>query len=134
MQDYFWQNRQRQVFVWALSLFIWLVHLLQIWIFIQALNVQNVGLVTSLGLTPLALLVGLLPLTIAGVGTRDAALIYFYQPHFGAATGAALGLLCTLRCVIWALGGLPTFGRCLSRLKANDGKAAVERPTPGCSA
>lgn len=96
----------RAVVVAFLSLGIWLLHLLQIWLFIGALG-GGVPLVHSLGLTPLAIFVGLLPLTMAGIGTRDAALIYFYAAYFGAATGAALGLLCTLRYLIPGLVGLP---------------------------
>jgi len=92
--------------VGIMSIGIWLLHLLQIWMFIRALG-SSVPLADSLGLTPLAILVGLLPLTMAGIGTRDAALIYFYAGYFGAATGAALGLLCTLRYVIPGVAGLP---------------------------
>lgn len=48
-----------------------------------------------------------IPLTFAGVDTRDAALILFYQPYFDEATGAALGLLCKLRYFLPAIIGLP---------------------------
>jgi uncharacterized membrane protein YbhN (UPF0104 family) len=46
-------------------------------------------------------------MTLAGIGTRDAALIYFYLPYFSPASAAALGLYCTLRYVLPALFGLP---------------------------
>ncbi|HLE25359.1 MAG TPA: hypothetical protein VI935_06875, partial [Thermodesulfobacteriota bacterium] len=61
----------------------------------------------NLALAPLAILAGLLPLTLAGIGTRDAALIALYQPFFNAPTGAALGLLCTSRYLLPAICGLP---------------------------
>ena len=61
---------------------------------------------------------GLLPLTFAGVGTRDAALVVFYAPYFDAPTAAALGLLCTARYLLPAMGGLPFAGRYLSRVRA----------------
>jgi hypothetical protein len=54
------------------------------------------------------------------VGTRDAALIYFYSvspAYFGEATGAALGLLCTSRYFIPALIGLPFLGQMLGAAK-----------------
>ena len=115
MQDYFWGDRTQLAIIAGSSLFIWFLHLLQIWFFILALNAW-VNPITNLALSPLAILAGLLPLTFAGVGTRDAALIYLYQPYFGAATGAALGLLCTSRYLLPAIGGLPFLNDYLNRL------------------
>ena len=62
--------------------------------------------------------VGLLPLSFAGVGTRDAALIFFYSSYFDAEFGAALGLLCTLRYVIPGVAGLPFLRSVTERLDA----------------
>ena len=73
--------------------------------------------VISFALAPLAILAGLLPLTFAGVGTRDAALVALYAPYFSAATGAALGLLCTSRYFLPAIGGLPFLNQYLSTVK-----------------
>jgi hypothetical protein len=106
MHAYFWQDPQQLRRVTGISVFIWFLHLLQIWFFILALNAA-VPFLINLALSPLAILAGLLPLTFAGVGTRDAALIVLYAPYFDAATGAALGLLCTSRYFLPALGGLP---------------------------
>lgn len=106
MHDHFWHNKRHLLKIAITSVFIWFLHLLQIWFFILALNAYAPFL-TNLALSPLAILAGLLPLTFAGVGTRDAALILFYQPYFNAATGAALGVLCTSRYFLPAIGGLP---------------------------
>lgn len=106
MHAYFWRDRRQLLKVTGISVFIWLLHLLQIWFFILALNAW-VPFLTNLALSPLAILAGLLPLTFAGVGTRDAALVVLYAPYFSAATGAALGLLCTSRYFLPAIGGLP---------------------------
>jgi glycosyltransferase 2 family protein len=116
MHGYFWSDRRRLLTVTLTSVFIWFLHLLQIWFFIVALR-ASVPLLTSLALSPLAILAGLLPLTFAGVGTRDAALIAFYGPYFPAATGAALGVLCTSRYVMPAIGGLPFLNRYLGLVK-----------------
>jgi glycosyltransferase 2 family protein len=116
MHGYFWSDRRRLLTVTVTSVFIWFLHLLQIWFFIVALR-ASVPLLTSLALSPLAILAGLLPLTFAGVGTRDAALIAFYGPYFPAATGAALGVLCTSRYVMPAIGGLPFLNRYLGLVK-----------------
>jgi glycosyltransferase 2 family protein len=116
MHGYFWSDRRRLLTVTLTSVFIWFLHLLQIWFFIVALR-ASVSLLTSLALSPLAILAGLLPLTFAGVGTRDAALIAFYGPYFPAATGAALGVLCTSRYLMPAIGGLPFLNRYLGLVK-----------------
>ncbi|MFW6316631.1 MAG: lysylphosphatidylglycerol synthase transmembrane domain-containing protein [Cyanobacteriota bacterium] len=106
MHGYFWQDKFQLIKITSTSIFIWFLHLLQIWFFILALNAWT-PFIASLALSPLAILAGLLPLTFAGVGTRDAALIAFYQPYFSAATGAALGILCTSRYFLPAIAGLP---------------------------
>ncbi|MGV2826871.1 lysylphosphatidylglycerol synthase transmembrane domain-containing protein [Myxosarcina sp. GI1(2024)] len=116
MHDYFWSDKRQLSIVTLTSIFIWFLHLLQIWLFIIALKAQT-PFIVSLALSPLSILAGLLPLTFAGIGTRDAALIYFYRDYFSEATGAALGLLCTSRYFIPALIGLPFLGQMLAALK-----------------
>ncbi|MBD2041735.1 lysylphosphatidylglycerol synthase transmembrane domain-containing protein [Microcoleus sp. FACHB-672] len=116
MHDYFWSDKRQLAIITGTSIFIWFCHLLQIWFFILALNAWTPFL-ANLALSPLAILAGLLPLTFAGVGTRDAALILFYQPYFNAPTAAALGLLCTSRYVIPALAGLPFLGQYLTAVR-----------------
>ena len=115
MHDYFWSDKQQLLLISCTSIFIWFLHLLQIWLFILALK-ATVPFVVSLALSPLSILAGLLPLTFAGIGTRDAAIIYFYQDYFSQVTGAALGLLCTSRYFIPALIGLPFLGQMLGAL------------------
>lgn len=117
MHAYFWRDKKQLAIVASTSIFIWFLHLLQIWFFIFALN-ETVPFIANLALSPLAILAGLLPLTFAGVGTRDAALILFYEPFFNAQVGAALGLLCTSRYFLPAVGGLPFFGQYLANVKA----------------
>ena len=116
MHDHFWRDKRHLLKIAFTSVFIWFLHLLQIWFFILALNAYAPFL-ANLALSPLAILAGLLPLTFAGVGTRDAALILFYQPYFNAATGAALGVLCTSRYFLPAIGGLPFLQQYLSFAK-----------------
>jgi len=116
MHDYFWRDKGNLLKIALTSVFLWFLHLLQIWFFILALNAWTPFL-ANLALSPLAILAGLMPLTFAGVGTRDAALIAFYAPYFNAATAAALGVLCTSRYLLPALGGLPFLNQYLSTLK-----------------
>lgn len=117
MHEYFWSNKVQLSKVAGSSVFIWFLHLLQIWFFILSLRAWTPFL-ANLALAPLAILAGLLPLTFAGVGTRDAALIAFYQPFFNAPTAAALGLLCTSRYLLPAIGGLPFLGQYLASIRS----------------
>ena len=130
MQNYFWRDRGQLLIIAATSIFTWFLHLLQIWLFILALNAWAPFL-ANLALSPLAILAGLLPLTFAGVGTRDAALIFFYQPYFAAPTGAALGLLCTSRYFLPAVIGLPFLGQMMGaakKVRANrEGRAEEQK-------
>jgi uncharacterized protein (TIRG00374 family) len=121
MHNYFWRDQDQLIKITAISISIWFLHLLQIWFFILALNAWAPFL-ASLALSPLAILAGLLPLTFAGVGTRDAALIVFYSPFFDAPTAAALGLLCTSRYLLPAIGGLPFLGQYLSTVRGRSPK------------
>lgn len=114
--DFVRTDRARALSLGLLSFFLWFLHLLQIWLFILALN-SNVSLLTSLAITPLAILAGLIPLTFSGVGTRDFAFIYFYAAYFSTATGAALGILATLRYVIPAIAGIPFFSHYVRNIK-----------------
>lgn len=133
MHTYFWASKRRLFIVTGSSLFIWLLHLLQIWLFILALRAWC-PFTANLALSALAILAGLLPLTFAGVGTRDAALVVLYGSFFttyfiglgrspeeakaaAQATGAALGLLCTARYLLPALGGIPFFQRYLTKVR-----------------
>lgn len=102
MQDYFGSIPNGRPLAVGTSLVIWLMHFIQIWFFILALGLK-VPFDVNMALTPLAIFIGLLPMTLAGIGTCDAAPIYFYLPYFSAAGSTALGLLCTLRYPIPAL-------------------------------
>ena len=104
-----WARPGRGATVVLGSVALWFLHLFQIWLFALALA-AILPLIENLARAALSILVGLLPFTLAGIGTRDAALIFFYQPHMTAQAAAALGLLCTLRYLLPALAGLPLLG------------------------
>jgi uncharacterized protein (TIRG00374 family) len=125
MQDFFWADKIRLTYLFALSLFIWFLHLLQIWFFILGLRAFD-PFVTALALAPLAIFAGLLPLTFAGIGTRDAALIFLFRPYLEPPTAAALGVLCTARYLIPAIAGLPFLHHYLEKLSARPKADSLE--------
>jgi uncharacterized protein (TIRG00374 family) len=116
MQDYLIEDKKRLFLISLNSIFIWFLHLIQIWFFILALE-QWVPFKYNLAFAPLSILVGLLPVTLAGIGTRDAAIILFYSPFLNPASSAALGILYTSRYIIPAIFGIPFFGKYLSDIK-----------------
>jgi uncharacterized membrane protein YbhN (UPF0104 family) len=62
-----------------------------------------------LAYVPISIFVGLLPLTIGGMGTRDSALIYLFAAYEPASVMAGIGLLCSMRYWMDTLVGLPFF-------------------------
>jgi uncharacterized protein (TIRG00374 family) len=113
---YLWSGKRRLAEMIGVSVGLWFLHLIQIWLFALALG-GEVPMLSNLALAPLAILAGLVPLTFAGVGTRDAALILLYSPYLDAASGAMLGLLCTLRYLLPGLLGLPYLHRYFSQMR-----------------
>lgn len=103
---WFWADRMRALRVLALSLALWAGHLAQFWLFARALAV-GVPFVDNMAMATLSILVGLAPFTMAGIGTRDAAIIFLYRAWLHPGQGAVLGVLATTRYLMPALAGLP---------------------------
>jgi uncharacterized protein (TIRG00374 family) len=82
------------------------------WLLVLAVGFQSVHLVTaylifrSLGVTvpsaalcaylPVAVLVGIVPIALYGLGTREAAFYYFFSPYVGGPSAMAAAVLFTL--------------------------------------
>jgi glycosyltransferase 2 family protein len=115
VHEFVWRDKLRLSIVSLQSVFLWFLHLLQIWLFILALR-GFAPFLAAVALAPLAIFAGLVPLTFAGVGTRDAALIFLFRPYLDLPTAAALGVLCTARYFIPAVAGLPFLHRYLEGL------------------
>lgn len=98
--------RGRRRWIVAFSLGLWLTHLVQIWLFTVALSLGVPGLVCA-SLTAVALMAGQLPLTVAGIGTRDVALVVLLSRYVTAESAAALGVLVSTRNLLPPLMGLP---------------------------
>lgn len=93
----------------ALSALIWALHLSQIYLFFLCLGTPPpVG--EYLAMVPLAIFIGLLPISIAGFGTRDAALIALL-PSLPATTVLAASIYINLRYIVPAIAGIPYLTR-----------------------
>lgn len=95
---------RRIVMLAALAILLWLVNVFQFYCFFQALGFQGPWLAV-LAYAPAAIFIGLLPITIAGIGTRDVALIFFFAPWAPSELTAGVALLSHLRYAIPALLG-----------------------------
>jgi uncharacterized protein (TIRG00374 family) len=113
VRGHFRSRRARTAEIAALSLLLWGLQFEQVRLFALAVG-GRVPVLANLGLAPLAILAGLMPLTFAGLGTRDAALVVLYRPWLPPAAAAAVGLLTGTRYLLPALAGLPLFRRALA--------------------
>lgn len=98
--------RGRRRWIIAYSLFLWLVHLVQIWLFTVTLAV-DVPFTVCASLTAVALMAGQLPFTVAGLGTRDVALVLLLARYMAPESAAAMGVLISTRTLLPPLVGLP---------------------------
>jgi glycosyltransferase 2 family protein len=98
--------RGRRGRVMLFSLFLWLVHLVQIWMFTLALSLR-IPFLACASLSAIALMAGQLPLTFAGLGARDVALVVLLRGHTTPEAAAALGLLIATRNLLPPLAAIP---------------------------
>jgi hypothetical protein len=136
---------RRRRAAWAaslgLSVLLWFLHIGQIYVFYRAVAGADPAPAAAIFLrVPTAIFIGLLPITLAGIGTRDGALIVLIEPQ---PVAALVGLFCTLRYVVMALLGVPaiiSLGPTLTsalrsarRRKATKGQAGTEPAGPSHS-
>lgn len=98
--------RTRRVWIVPFSLLLWLAHLFQIWLFTIALSL-DVPFTVCASLSAIALMAGQLPLTVAGLGTRDVALVVLLAAYMAPESAAAMGVLISTRNFLPPLIGVP---------------------------
>jgi hypothetical protein len=84
---------------------LWMLHVLQIDIMLRAAGVE-VGLLLALARIPAVIFAGLLPISLFGLGTRDAALIWLFSDVAAPSVMAAVGLLTATRYLIPGAAGI----------------------------
>jgi len=115
----------RRGLICALSLLIWFFHLVQIYFFFLSLNARPLPIFQFATLVPLAIFIGLVPLTVAGFGTRDAALISSF-PQFPPSLMLGVALYVNLRYIVPAIAGLPYLNRYLTAARELRSSASSE--------
>lgn len=116
--NWFWADWKRAVAVVILSIGIWAGHLMQFWLFALAIGVV-IPILDNMAFATLGILAGLLPVTIAGIGSRDVALVHLYGAYLTPGEGAFLGVLATLRYVVPAIAGLPFVDQSIRRFRTS---------------
>jgi uncharacterized protein (TIRG00374 family) len=97
----------------ALSFVIWVLHLAQIYLFFASVNAAPLP-GDFLCMIPLAIFVGLVPISLAGFGTRDAALVALL-PAIAPSAVLAAAFYVNLRYILPAIAGLPFVARYVTR-------------------
>lgn len=98
--------RSRRQWIVPFSLLLWFAHLFQIWLFTITLSL-HVPFTVCASLSAIALMAGQLPLTVAGLGTRDVALVVLLAAYVAPESAAAMGVLISTRNFLPPLIGLP---------------------------
>lgn len=96
----------RRAVVILLSLLLWLVHVIQIWMFTVTLSIR-IPFTVCVSLSAVALMIGQLPFAFAGLGARDVALVVLMKGYVRPESAAALGLLISTRNLLPPLAALP---------------------------
>lgn len=99
----------RFVAVLVASLLLWGLHLLQFQLAAWAAGAEAAPALLASRI-PMAIFVGLLPVSFAGIGTRDLALVYLLGPFLGEPVALALGAFATVRYLVPAAAGLFVVG------------------------
>ena len=108
------KNKKRLMYIFFLSFLSWTVQLLQVYFMFLSLN-YFVPIKLVFGLVPAAILIGLLPITIAGMGIRDSALIFLFLGYASPSLMAGVGMLLSTRYWVVSIFGLPFFKEYVSK-------------------
>lgn len=104
-------NRDAFLSVLSLSLVSWLLAVFQSMLFFYALKI-NVPFIFTMTNMPIAILIGLLPVTLGGMGTRDAAIIFLFSEYATPSELLGVGILFSfMRYWLASLIGIPFMRR-----------------------
>jgi len=101
------QNRRKLLSVIVSSFSIWILAILQTMLLFSALSI-TVPPMYIIGTLPIAIVIGMIPVTLGGMGTRDAAIIMLFSGYATSSQLLAVALLFSLfRYWLLAIVGLP---------------------------
>jgi len=101
------KDRNATLAISSYTVVMWGMALLQIYLFFAAIG-AHIPLLDVLFRMPVAMLVGQIPATLSGIGTRDGAMLYLFSGLTGMEQIVAAGFLFTVfRYWVPAVAGLP---------------------------
>jgi len=100
-------RKDRRLFLSAMGItfLLWFLCIFQVYLFFLCFDLSP-SILSVFALVPIAILIGMIPVTFAGMGTRDSAMILLF-PGIPAPLVLGVGFLMTLRYIISAIAGLP---------------------------
>jgi len=107
-------SRQILILLNLIALLLWAVQLAQLILFFFMLQIEA-PLTMIAAYMLCAILIGLLPVSLAGMGTRDLSIVYLFNGVISYSEALAIGMLSTFRYVLSALFGLPFFFKIMFR-------------------
>ncbi len=108
-QEYLLELKKDQKTLWlaiAASVFLWSLHLFQFYLVFLAIHAP-VAWYHVFCFVPVSILIGMIPITLAGIGSRDAALILLFAPYAPASQMIFIGIFASLRYFIPGICGIP---------------------------
>jgi uncharacterized protein (TIRG00374 family) len=107
-------NRRLFLFALGMTFLLWAVSIIQVYLFFLSFGAVP-DMLSLFGLVPIAIIAGMIPITIAGMGTRESAMILLF-PAMSEPLVLGVGFFMTLRYVLAALAGLPATREYLQKL------------------
>lgn len=98
-----------------LSFFLWFLHILQFAFFFEALS-SSIPWVSIFCGVPIAIIIGILPISFAGIGTRDIAFLTIFSQWDSMSLLVCVGIFSHLRYLVPGILGIPVVHRYLSEL------------------
>jgi uncharacterized membrane protein YbhN (UPF0104 family) len=108
--------------VFTITLVIWIISVIQSLFFFYALGVY-IPFLSVLARIPIAIFVGMIPVTLGGMGTRDGAIIYMFSGFASSESLLGVGILFSLfRYWLLSLIGIPFFIYLMNHMKNKKAK------------
>ena len=98
------KNKMKLISIIILSAILWTIHMIQGYLIFWTIG-ANVGFIISIALIPIGILAGMIPITIAGMGTRDTAFVLLFAKFLPRPDIILFGIIFSFRYIIPALIG-----------------------------
>jgi glycosyltransferase 2 family protein len=116
---FFIKDPLNSLLILAISIFSWGLSLLQLYLLFMALSIK-IPLIYFFATITIVIFISMIPITVAGMGTRESAILYFFSSYGTNESLLAAGLLFSFfRYWLWAIIGLPFLIFSLKRVDDN---------------